>query len=892
MAVFKRPVRPRSLRVFLIGMFAVPLVSLLALWGFASLLTIPGAIINNAYSANEAAYQDPAFTVLGNDLPAEQEETYVWQLSGGKYSKSSLTAVRAKITAVIPSVVQTVLTSDHSQSATSKADADALVAELKNLPTIRRSVDNGTMPAAQAFQAYNDIISDQYQLYWSETVDQGGNLQSGSIAAVAAGVATDRASQELTLVDGALAFNRGQMSAASRQLFITAAAQREQLMSQSLSLMSPSARDLYLTVENSAPYQQFESMETKILNSTGTLPVSFNTWNTDVSAVLTTMQTAQTDAGHLLGQQSSAASDNLITKAVLAGGVGLAAVVVSLILMLWFGRKVTRDLTKLDSSVRGMAEERLPRVVDALRRGDDVDVRAESPTPPSSTIEEVSQIGRSFGIVQEAAVAAAVEQARLRKGVNQVFLNISMRNQSLLHRQLGMLDSMERRTSDPGALSDLFRLDHLTTRMRRHAEGLIILSGSTPGRAWRDPVPVVDVLRAAVAEVEDYVRVDVLSESRDLVAGNAVNDIIHLVAELVENAAVFSPPNTRIEVRADRAGTGLVAEIEDRGLGIGMDELADINRRLASPPDFDPAASEQLGLFVVSRLAGRHSIRVSLRQSVYGGTTAILVIPFGVIVREEETVPPTRNDEWSISGGQQLTRRAGGADDDQLGNSRSPLGGSGRHRVATAPTGRRTEVGDEELDGTEVPRSRPRAPWEFAQAAASASAPVRETEQAISWIPAPVKELAPPPTGPAPSEVQLGSASAMRPTDPYGELNPYGQASPYSQPASYSQPSQPSSYSQSSSYSQPAQPSQAANPYGQSSHLGMPVRVPQASLAPQLRKQQEAEQRAEAREVPTVDDRSPETTRNMMIMMQQGWERGRIDDVNDFPDADDYGSEG
>jgi signal transduction histidine kinase len=877
MAVFKRPVRPRSLRVFLIGMFAVPLVSLLALWGFASLLTIPGAVSNHTYSANEAAFQDPAFTALGDDLPAEQEQTYVWQLSGGKYSKTSLNADRAKITAAIPSVVQTVLTSDTSQSAASKADADALIAELKNLPAIRQSVDNGTMPAAQAFQAYNDIINDQYQMYYSETVDQGGSLQSGSVAAVDAGVATDRASQELTLVDGALAFNRAQMSAASRQLFISAAAQREDLMSQSLSLMTPETRDLYLAVENSAPYKQFESMQDKIMNGTGTLPVSFNTWNTDASDVLTSMLAAETTGGHLLGQQSSAASDDLVTKAVLAGGVGLAAVVVSVILMLWFGRKVTRDLGKLDGSVRGMAEERLPRVVDALRRGDDVDVRAESPTPPSSTIEEVSRIGRSFGIVQEAAVAAAVEQARLRKGVNQVFLNISMRNQSLLHRQLGMLDSMERRTSDPGALSDLFRLDHLTTRMRRHAEGLIILSGSTPGRAWRDPVPVVDVLRAAIAEVEDYVRVDVLSESRDLVAGNAVNDIIHLVAELVENAAVFSPPNTRIEVRADRAGTGLVAEIEDRGLGIGMDELADINRRLASPPDFDPAASEQLGLFVVSRLAARHSIRVSLRQSVYGGTTAILVIPFGVIVREEETVPPTRNDEWSISGGQQLTRRPAGADDDQAGSSRSPLGGNGRHRVATAPTGRRMEVGDEELNGTEAPRSRPRAPWEFAQAAASAAAPAREPEQATSWIPAPVQQLAPPPTGPARSEVQLGSASAMPPTDPYG------QASPYSQSASYSQPSQPSSYSQ---------PSQAANPYGQNSHLGMPVRVPQASLAPQLRKQQEAEQRAEAREVPAVDVRSPETTRNMMIMMQQGWERGRMDDVNDFPDADDYGSEG
>jgi len=172
--------------------------------------------------------------------------------------------------------------------------------------------------------------------------------------------------------------------------------------------------------------------------------------------------------------------------------------------------------------------------------------------------------------------------------------------------------------------------------MRRHAEGLIILSGSTPGRGWREPVPVVDVLRAAVAEVEDYVRVDVLSESRDLVTGNAVNDVIHLVAELVENAAVFSPPNTRIEVRADRAGTGLVAEIEDRGLGLSQEELADINTRLANPPEFDLANSEQLGLFVVSRLAARHAIKVSLRQSVYGGTTAILLLPFGVIVREEE----------------------------------------------------------------------------------------------------------------------------------------------------------------------------------------------------------------------------------------------------------------
>ena len=141
------------------------------------------------------------------------------------------------------------------------------------------------------------------------------------------------------------------------------------------------------------------------------------------------------------------------------------------------------------------------------------------------------------------------------------------------------------------------------------------------------------MLRAAVAEVEEYVRVDVVSESPDLVAGIAVNDLIHLFAELVENATVFSPPNTRIEVRADRVGAGLVAEIEDRGLGLSEEELADINSRLASPAEFDLANSEQLGLFVVSRLAARHSIKVSLRRSAYGGTTAILLLPFGVIVR-------------------------------------------------------------------------------------------------------------------------------------------------------------------------------------------------------------------------------------------------------------------
>jgi hypothetical protein len=436
-----------------------------------------------------------------------------------------------------------------------------------------------------------------------------------------------------------------------------------------------------------------------------------------------------------------------------------------------------------------------------------VDVAAESPPSATSGIQEVSRIAESFGTVQAAAVSAAVDQAQLRKGVNQVFLNISMRNQSLLHRQLAMLDSMERRTSEPGALADLFRLDHLTTRMRRHAEGLIILSGAVPGRGWRDPVPAVDILRAAVAEVEDYVRVDVTSESDDLIAGNAVSDVIHLIAELIENAAAFSPPNTRIEVRAERVGTGLVAEVEDRGLGMSPDELDDINARLASPPAFDLAHSEQLGLFVVSRLAARHAIKVSLRRSMYGGTMAVVLMPFGVVVRQEEAsraAPPWARSRPVESGPRSLT---------------------GRHRLPPPAV----EAGPTGLAGP-GPGARtgeaewPMAPWE--------TGPITMPAEAAAAGPALFAPPAPSVPSPPPAPSPL--------------------------------------------------PAPTAPPSG--SHLGMPIRVPQANMAPQLRAQSDAdpqEPQDPPDDEPWFGARSPEATRSMLTMMQQGWRRGRMDDLDD-----------
>jgi signal transduction histidine kinase len=864
MAVVRRPVRSRPVRLFLIVMFAVPLVSLVGLWAFAASITVPQAIANHQYNVNSVTVTGPAIGALTNALPAEQAETYIWLLSGRPAAKSALVATRESITKVLPAA-EAALAAGGQLSAASKTNLSAFEADLRGLPGIRQSVDAGTMTPAAAFQAYGVIIEAQFQLYYAESLHQGTSLQGTGIGSTDAGLATELLSGESTLVDGALTIGSGRLDTATQQLFIAIATKRQLLTNQALSLLPPAlSTPLAATVALPA-YQQFQAMESQVMahEGSGPLPLTAKGWEATSGAVLGSLVKNETTNAAQSAATSSAASSGLFTEAIVAGGVGLLAVLVSVFMVVWFGRKITGDLGRLHASVRGMAEERLPRVVDRLRRGEGVDVLAESPAPDSSSIREVSQIAESFGTVQEAAVAAAVEQARLRKGVNQVFLNISMRNQSLLHRQLGMLDSMERRTSEPGALADLFRLDHLTTRMRRHAEGLIILSGSTPGRGWREPVPVVDVLRAAVAEVEDYVRVDVLSESRDLVAGNAVSDVIHLVAELVENAAVFSPPNTRIEVRADRAGTGLVTEIEDRGLGLSQDELDDINRRLASPPEFDLANSDQLGLFVVSRLAVRHAIKVSLRQSVYGGTTAILLLPFGVVVREEEAAALAHPAGQPGDQAGVVPEAGAAVAPPGAAGPHSPFGATGRHRLASAATGRRADSdvpGRDQQDQPAAPRGLPRPPWEYAPPAPAVPGPPQP-----AFTGRPPWEAEEPPAWPSPVSGTPAGREPGRPAEG-GKPSP----APGRTAAPAARPGQP-----------------ADGPQASASHLGMPVRVPQANLAPQLRKHSDDGQQA-GNAAPDVDERSPEATRNMMISMQQGWQRGRADDLDDA--ADDSGS--
>ena len=265
----------------------------------------------------------------------------------------------------------------------------------------------------------------------------------------------------------------------------------------------------------------------------------------------------------------------------------------------------------------------------------------------------------------------AGREAALRRSVGDMFLNLARRSQSLIERQLEVIDELEVSGSGGQVRAGLGELDHLATRMRRNAENLIILSGSEPARRWRGPIDLTEVVRASVGEVKEHTRVELLPLDQVQLAGHAAADVMHLLAELIENAVTFSAPGTKALVAGQPLPAGYLLEIEDQGLGMTDEQLVKVNQRLAKPPDVDFALAKMLGFFVVSQLAAKHGIRVQLRHSWYGGITALVLLPADVVVRSP-TGLPTRPGEPRRAG---WTPAAPGAEDPGLAwmDSRVPM---------------------------------------------------------------------------------------------------------------------------------------------------------------------------------------------------------------------------
>ncbi|GAA4005922.1 nitrate- and nitrite sensing domain-containing protein [Allokutzneria multivorans] len=315
----------------------------------------------------------------------------------------------------------------------------------------------------------------------------------------------------------------------------------------------------------------------------------------------------------------------------------LVALLAALLLMAVVVRSLLTPLRVLRTEALDVANERLPVTVRRILDDPNPAEAAKTAVQPVKvfTREEIGQVARAFDAVHEQAVHMATEQALLRDNVNAMFVNLSRRSQTLVERQLSVLDQLEQDEQDPDALSSLFVLDHLATRMRRNSENLLILSGSGLGKRLSAPVPVAELIGAAVSEVEHYARINLTSAPDVLVQGRVVNDLIHLTAELLDNATVFSDPQSPVDVSvAQLRSKDLAIQITDRGVGMSEEELAEANKNLAEPPEIDVAVSRRMGLYVVARLAARHEIKVRLHNGEYidGGTRAIITVPAALVV--------------------------------------------------------------------------------------------------------------------------------------------------------------------------------------------------------------------------------------------------------------------
>ncbi|MFF4572578.1 nitrate- and nitrite sensing domain-containing protein [Streptomyces sp. NPDC001410] len=348
--------------------------------------------------------------------------------------------------------------------------------------------------------------------------------------------------------------------------------------------------------------------------------------------------------------EASDIADDAKTSAIITGAVVVVALLFAFILAGTVARQMSRSMRQLRNAAFGIAEQRLPMLVDQLSRTDPgrVDTRV-APIPINST-DEIGEVARAFDQVHREAVRLAAEQALLRGNINAIFTNLSRRNQSLIEGQLTLITDLENNEADPDQLENLFRLDHLATRMRRNGENLLVLAGEEPGRRWDQPVPLVDVLRAASSEVEQYERIELSGVPEAEIHGRAVTDLVHLLAELLENATTFSSPQTKVRVTATRLPDGRVMiEIHDKGIGLTAEDFADINHKLANPPTVDAAISQRMGLFVVGRLSDRHGIRVQLRPSgEQAGTTSLVMLP-DAITHGGGGEAPLDREEFTVS---------------------------------------------------------------------------------------------------------------------------------------------------------------------------------------------------------------------------------------------------
>ncbi|GAB2681531.1 hypothetical protein GCM10027088_72130 [Nocardia goodfellowii] len=534
----------------------------------------------------------------------------------------------------------------------------------QKVPALRAAVDARTIPAAEAFTAYSMAVAAIINGWLiSASVAPDSHIAVELYKSVHALRAAESISRTSGL--GSLVMLTGELSP---ELLVELAGYigdgRGEITYVG-SVLQGAHLDQWKAITASSEWQRLRAMEDAILergpvtapdtgrSSGDPLPLTLTEWQQVAGKVrrdLLSLWEIQSVDAHF---EATEQGNRLNRNSLFAGAGVLSLALLAFLGALVLANKFIARLRRLRRETLELADERLPDTIRQLSAGEEFDEDADR---LDFGADEIGHVADAFNRAHRAAVAAAVAEAQTRAGVNAVFVKIAHRSQAVVHRQLALLDEAEREETESDRLTLLFQLDHLATRARRNSENLIVLGGEQPGRQWRNPVPLVDVVRGAAAESLDYTRIHVRKLPETQIVGSAVTDIIHLLAELADNATMFSPPDSSVEVTGGTVGKGIAIEISDQGLGMTAADMTARNALLSQPPDFSVATlsgDSRLGLFVVAKLAARHGITIRLTDSDYGGVKAIVLIPRALTTAalEAGTADPVRENRIPVQPG-------------------------------------------------------------------------------------------------------------------------------------------------------------------------------------------------------------------------------------------------
>jgi Nitrate and nitrite sensing/Histidine kinase-, DNA gyrase B-, and HSP90-like ATPase/HAMP domain len=631
-------IRNMQIRSKLIAVLVVPLVALTVLAAIGIGANVARGV--QADRVNDQTAFAVSLSTLVHELQRERDLSAGWVGSGRDAGYGGVVAQRVAVNQALQTFRRDIANLGTDNSGSFQRRIDTALKQFNQLNEDRQRIeDEPGWTVQRTLDLYSGMIADLFAV----ELEIGGQTNDRSLihniaTFVALGRYKEAASQERGLVYAVA--SAGQFAPGEFQRFATSLGAQDTWRSQFDINATDSQRSRLDELQGNSDVIATNELRNYLRNAlltgnaTSKVDLDPKEWFLRTTARIDLLRGVENTVAADVSAASKAAQSSASRQALLYTIVLALVLWLTVGLSLWMARSMVGPLRTLTKSANEVADQRLPGLVDQLQHTKDPRELDVVPEPvPVTSGDEIGQVSAAFNSVHRVAIRVATEQAALRRSIGDMFLNLARRSQTLIDRQLELIDDLERTEADPDALENLFKLDHLATRMRRNAEDLIVLSGAEPARRWSQPVPLVEVVRAALAEVEDYNRVELLPIDEIGVAGQAVSDVVHLLAELIENATSFSPPGTKVQVAGQQVSNGYVLEIEDRGLGMSDEELVEANERLANPPMVDFALSRMLGLYVVARLAQRYNIKVQLRHSWYGGITALVLLPPTVAVR-------------------------------------------------------------------------------------------------------------------------------------------------------------------------------------------------------------------------------------------------------------------